>query len=220
MIKRMGMFTRRIGMDRSQFSRHWAMVHRRIAGSMPGTKRYIQNHVFDPLDQPCATVPSYQIDGIAEMWWTDAEAMEQTFNSEPARLWLLHDEPNFMGAISVFLLEEDGESVADGTVKVIAPMRALSGMAEAAAAWRARLRTELPAVLRSVESRVVDTRKRSHLPPDPVLPDFFLEFRFRSIQEAEAAITSSVGREIMMSAGTCLEKFGFHFMSEHTIISQ
>lgn len=217
-IKRAGMFTRKPELDRSQFSRHWASAHRRIATSMPGMGRYIQNHTFDPIDQPFVTVPSYQIDGLAEMWWPSIDAMEATFASESGRLRLQYDEPNFMGSITIFVIEEDGECISDGATKVICPMRARAGKERAAEGWRNEVRGTLPNLLRSVEGKVLEARTRLHLPPDQVVPDCFLELRFETVQHAEAAVFSPEGRRMMSRVGEIFEKFGFVFVAEHRVI--
>lgn len=217
MIKRIGMFRRKVDLDRAAFSKHWATTHRRIVTTLPGMARYVQNHVYEPLDPPFSSVQAYDIDGIAEMWWESEAAMNATMN-EDARSRLMRDEANFIERITIFLVEEERQSVNDGTVKVIVPMRSVVGREASAKAWRHALRAGLPHLRTSVEGRVLEVRTRPHLPTEMVAPDCFMELRFETVQSAEAAVTSRSGRELMADVGSVFTRFGFHFMAEHRML--
>jgi len=76
MTKVVILVSRRAGMDQATFSRYWREVHAPIAARMPGIRRYVQNHVVpDPAaeDSVC--------DGLVELWFDDAAAIQAAFNS-------------------------------------------------------------------------------------------------------------------------------------------
>ena len=77
MIKVMSLLTRKEGMSREEFMREWVDVHAPMALSVPGLKRYVlQLIVEEPLrdDIPPQKVTA---DGIAELWFDDAAAMQK-----------------------------------------------------------------------------------------------------------------------------------------------
>lgn len=45
MIKRVMLLTRKTGMTREQFTRHWLDVHAPLAHAVPGLRRYVQSHI-------------------------------------------------------------------------------------------------------------------------------------------------------------------------------
>ena len=96
MIKVLIALTRRDGMGRDDFRRHWRDVHGPIAAAMPGVRRYVQNH---------ATLDGAPFDGLAEMWFDDAEGMQRAFTSPQAQE-AAADSENFLSSTQVVMVEE------------------------------------------------------------------------------------------------------------------
>ena len=92
MVKLFSMLKRRSGLSREEFLQYWREVHAPLAIKMlPGLKKYVQNH---PVDMPEF---ESEIDGIAEVWFEDLEALRHYWswrNSEEAKP-LLEDEKKF-----------------------------------------------------------------------------------------------------------------------------
>jgi uncharacterized protein (TIGR02118 family) len=43
----MALLTRKAGMTREQFTRHWLEVHAPLAHAVPGLRRYVQSHIIE-----------------------------------------------------------------------------------------------------------------------------------------------------------------------------
>lgn len=90
MLKMVFLVHRRPGMDVESFRRYWTETHAPIAAQLPGLRRYVQNHAVAGDGEPA---PAF--DGFAEMWWDDAEAMQQSLAS-PEGEATLSDVENFL----------------------------------------------------------------------------------------------------------------------------
>jgi hypothetical protein len=96
---------RKAGMSRADFQTYWRDVHGPVAASHAATlgiHRYIQLHTLDdPINEALAKARNCTIepyDGVAELWWTDPQALE-AFNTpagQAAAKELLEDEKNFI----------------------------------------------------------------------------------------------------------------------------
>jgi len=105
MIKSVGLLTRRPELTHEEFMRHWVEIHAPLAHAVPGVRRYVQNHILAErhrVDIPTAEV---EIDGIAELWYDDREAMERA-NASPEAKRLHDDGALFIGRIKSFVVEE------------------------------------------------------------------------------------------------------------------
>ena len=92
---------KRPDMDRDEFRRYWRDVHGRLAASIPGIRKYVQNYaVPDPAsgDLPC--------DGIAEVWFDSPEALQAGMAS-PEGVATTADIPNFLDADRVGMMVVD-----------------------------------------------------------------------------------------------------------------
>jgi len=96
MMKVLVVLTRRDGMSGDDFRRYWRDVHGPIGASMPGVRRYVQNHV---------TLDGAPFDGLAEMWFDSAEDMQRAFSSPQAQQ-AATDTANFLSNTQVVLVEE------------------------------------------------------------------------------------------------------------------
>lgn len=63
-------------LDAEAFRRYWKDTHAPIAAKLPGLRRYVQKH---SNAGPDGSPPMY--DGVAELWFEDAGALEQAMAS-------------------------------------------------------------------------------------------------------------------------------------------
>jgi uncharacterized protein (TIGR02118 family) len=105
MIKSIGLLTRRPELSHEEFVRHWVEIHAPLAHAVPGVLRYVQNHIRDERRRSDIPATEVDIDGIAELWYADREAMERANRSPEAKR--LHDDGAlFIGRIKSFIVEE------------------------------------------------------------------------------------------------------------------
>jgi uncharacterized protein (TIGR02118 family) len=76
MVKFMVVPYRRSDLTPAQFFHHLEHVHALLAQSLPGLKRYRQNHVSP---DPCRKHPGW--DAIIELYFIDRESMEAAWSS-------------------------------------------------------------------------------------------------------------------------------------------
>jgi len=104
-IKRISLLTRRAGMTREQFARHWVEVHASLAHAVPGLRRYVQSHIVEEFRRPDIPTSAIEIDGIAELWFESRAAMDRALAS-PEMAALHADGALFIGANKTFVVEE------------------------------------------------------------------------------------------------------------------
>jgi len=105
MIKSISLLTRKAGLTHEQFMRHWVDVHAPLAHAVPGLRRYVQSHIREEPQRPDIPTTKLTIDGIAELWYDDREAMARAHASSEARA-LFADGALFIGRIKAFVVEE------------------------------------------------------------------------------------------------------------------
>jgi uncharacterized protein (TIGR02118 family) len=105
MIKSIGLLTRKDGLSREEFVQHWYEVHAPLAHAVPGVRRYVQSHILAERTRPDIPATEIEIDGIAELWYDDLQAMERA-NATPAAKRLHADGALFIGQIKSFVVEE------------------------------------------------------------------------------------------------------------------
>jgi uncharacterized protein (TIGR02118 family) len=105
MIKSVGLLRRRDGMTHEQFVKHWVEVHAPLARGVPGLLRYVQSHVVEERKRPDIPALDVEIDGIAELWYEDREAMARALAS-PEMKALQADGALFIGRIKSVTVEE------------------------------------------------------------------------------------------------------------------
>src|SRR5271166_1589539 len=76
-IKSIGLLTRKDGISHEDFVKHWYEIHAPLAHAVPGVRRYVQSHILGERTRPDIPTTDVQIDGIAELWYDDLEAMER-----------------------------------------------------------------------------------------------------------------------------------------------
>lgn len=105
MIKSISLLTRRPELTHEQFVRHWVDIHAPLAHAVPGIRRYVQNHIKETRTRSDIPETEVAVDGIAETWFDDREAMARANASSEAKR--LHDDGAlFIGRIKTFTIEE------------------------------------------------------------------------------------------------------------------
>ena len=105
MIKSLSLLVRKDGMTHEQFMKHWVDVHAPLARKVPGIRRYVQSHMVDERARPDIPPIGVAVDGVAELWYDDREAMAAAMATPAARA--LHaDGALFIGRIKTYTVEE------------------------------------------------------------------------------------------------------------------
>jgi len=105
MIKSLSLLVRKDGLTHAQFVKHWVEVHAPLAHAVPGVRRYVQSHIVEERRRPDIPPLDVEIDGVAELWYDDREAMARALASPEAKA--LHaDGALFIGRIKTFTIEE------------------------------------------------------------------------------------------------------------------
>jgi uncharacterized protein (TIGR02118 family) len=105
MIKTISLLTRKDGLSHEEFMRHWVEVHAPLAHAVPGVLRYVQSHIQGERARPDIPTTEVSVDGIAELWFDDRDAMERS-NASPEAKRLHADGALFIGHIKSFITEE------------------------------------------------------------------------------------------------------------------
>jgi uncharacterized protein (TIGR02118 family) len=105
MIKSISLLARKEGLTHEEFVRHWVEVHAPLAHGVPGLRRYVQSHILAERTRPDIPTMEVEMDGIAELWYDDLEAMKRA-NASPQAKALHADGATFIGRIKSFTIEE------------------------------------------------------------------------------------------------------------------
>ena len=105
MIKIVGLLTRKEGISREEFVRHWFDTHGPLAHAVPGIRRYVQSHIIDVRTRPDIAETDVAVDGIAELWYDDMESLQRAA-STPEMKALTDDGALFIGRIKTYVIEE------------------------------------------------------------------------------------------------------------------
>ena len=105
MIKSISLLTRKENITHEQFVKHWLEVHGPLAYAVPGLRRYVQSHIVAERTRPDIPTLDVAVDGIAESWYDDLDALKFANASPQAKI--LHDDgATFIGRIKTFTIEE------------------------------------------------------------------------------------------------------------------
>ena len=105
MIKVLGLLTRKDGISHEEFVRHWFDIHAPLAHAVPGIRRYVQSHITGTRSRPDIPETAVDVDGIAELWYDDLEAMQRA-GASPEMKILTDDGALFIGQIKTYVIEE------------------------------------------------------------------------------------------------------------------
>ncbi len=105
MIKVLSLLNRKDGLSHEEFVKYWMETHGPLAHGVPGLRRYVQSHITGTRGRADIPQIDMEIDGIAELWYDDAEAMRRSVESPEAKR-LYADGARFIGRIKTFIIEE------------------------------------------------------------------------------------------------------------------
>ena len=105
MIKSLTLLTRKAGLTHEEFMRHWVEIHAPLARKVPGIRRYVQTHLLEERKRPDIPSSGVEIDGVAELWYDDQEAMRRAIASPEGRT-LYADGALFIGRVKTYTTEE------------------------------------------------------------------------------------------------------------------
>jgi len=106
MIKSISLLTRKDGMTHEEFMKHWVEKHAPLAHFVPGLRRYVQSNILEERFRNDIPKIDADIDGIAELWYDDIEALRAANASAEAKR--LHDDgATFIGKIKTFTIHEN-----------------------------------------------------------------------------------------------------------------
>jgi uncharacterized protein (TIGR02118 family) len=104
-IKVLSLLTRKPGLSHEEFVRHWRDIHGPLAHGVPGLRRYVQSHIIGTRARADIQEADVEIDGIAELWYDDEEALRASAASPEAQR-LYADGALFIGRIKTFIIDE------------------------------------------------------------------------------------------------------------------
>ena len=105
MIKIVGLLTRKEGITREEFVRHWFDIHGPLAHAVPGIRRYVQSHIIGTRTRADIPETGIEVDGIAELWYDDLESFQRAA-ATPEMKALTDDGALFIGQIKTYVIEE------------------------------------------------------------------------------------------------------------------
>jgi uncharacterized protein (TIGR02118 family) len=222
MIVRMGLLRRKKGLPVDAFRRHWRDVHGPLAAHLPGLLRYHQNHVVSS-PEPISHMGA--IDGISELWFQDAQAMQHAVKSPECRP-IAEDEPNLIGDLKLIVAEQDvviAPPRHPGT-KLMILLRRHDGLEpqefRRLFVEHARLARECPGLEGCVLNHVVDRgleRGRSAAYGDVPI-DGICEAWFADAAALEAAPASPGGRKWVSGAASFADELSSFVVEVHEVV--
>ena len=124
MIKSLTLLTRRAGLTHEEFMRHWVEIHAPLARKVPGIRRYVQTHLLEERKRPDIPSSDVEIDGVAELWYDDQEAMRKALASPEGKA-LYADGALFIGRVKTYTDVHYGGAADHLAVKGPAPLVAV-----------------------------------------------------------------------------------------------
>ncbi len=106
LLKRMSLLRRLPGVTPETFVREWREEHAHLVRRLQGVRGYRQNLIIDrevPKGRPVG-YDGLPVDGIVELWFDDAAAIDAAFGS-PQGLTLMQHAREFIGEITTFIVE-------------------------------------------------------------------------------------------------------------------
>lgn len=185
MLKRMTLLAKREDLDRAAFRLHWAGNHAQLALSLPGVCKYVQNRVNEEL----LTIPearAFSVDGIVELYFTDAETMKVAQASETGAVSIPDDELLFLKGWSLNIVETVGPHDHGGT-KVMIPIKVRGGLDADEVTEKLSSASKALSSLETSVNEVTSSHSRPRLWSEPVAPDAIFVCWFKSPAAAKEA---------------------------------
>lgn len=105
MLKMIAMLKRKSHLSQDEFMDHWVNIHAPLAFRVPGIRRYVQCLVQSEQVREDIKPMDFEIDGIAELWFDDAAALDLAHHTSEMRA-LLADGATFIGEIKTYFVHE------------------------------------------------------------------------------------------------------------------
>ena len=105
MVKSLSLLTRKAGLSHDEFIDRWVNEHAPLARAVPGLRRYVLSFVNAQPVRPDVPRHGIEVDGIAELWYDDAEAMKRALATPEMKVLRDHGA-TIIGRIENFITEE------------------------------------------------------------------------------------------------------------------
>jgi uncharacterized protein (TIGR02118 family) len=188
MMKRMTLLARKEGLATSDFRAYWAGPHAQLALGMDGITRYNHNRV-DKVLWASGDAPAFNVDGVVELYFADAEAMRVAQASNVGKKFIPADEPLFLQGWTLCVVETQGDDPEEPLVKVLIPFHAHADAR--ATMWSELERAAEAAGARLALNWTVSTAKRERLWAEPAPPTGFICVWVKSVAMAHEAFEPS-----------------------------
>jgi uncharacterized protein (TIGR02118 family) len=114
MVKLITIASRTPGLTFPEFSEHWFEVHGPLGATLPGLRRYVQNHAIPEA----YSIRPMTHDGWAELWFDDLDSLQNAFKSPEAQALRADGETLFARPMAIIIARErvqkwDGKSRTD-----------------------------------------------------------------------------------------------------------
>jgi hypothetical protein len=190
MTKRMTLLAKKEGLSTSDFRSYWAGPHARLALGMAGITKYVHNRV-DKVLWASGEEPPFDVDGVVELFFADAEAMRAAQASAVGRKYIPADELIFLKGWTLCVVETDGGEPAEPAVKVLIPFHAQAQARDAL--WRELSRIAETSGCTVALNWTISTARRERLWAEPNPPTGFICVWLDSVATAHAAFEPSSG---------------------------
>lgn len=189
MMKRMTLLAKKEGTSTSDFRSYWAGPHAKLALGMDGITKYTHNRVDKVLWAVGSNGPAFNVDGVVELFFSDAEAMRLAQASSVGKKFIPEDEPQFLKGWTLCVVDEEGSEPSEPAVKVLIPFHSEADVRESL--WR-----ELQRAAETVQAKVAlnwtaSTARRERLWAEPAPPSGFVAAWFSSVAAAHEAFEPS-----------------------------
>lgn len=183
MMKRMTLLAKKEGLSTSDFRAYWAGPHAQLALCMDGIARYEHNRV-DKVLWASGGKPSFDVDGVVELYFADADSMRLAQASEVGRKFIPADEPLFLKGWTLCVVDALGDEPEESPVKVLIPFHARADMRDTL--WSELQRIAADGI--NIELNwTVSTAKRERLWAEPAPPTGIVCVWFSSVAKAHEA---------------------------------
>ncbi len=188
MIKRMTLLSRRKGSSVSDFRAYWSGCHAQLALRMDGITSYTQNRVDKCLWQLSNDAGQFDIDGVVELCFENAEVMGIAQRSRVGSEYLPDDELNFLHGWTLCVVTHEDEPTQHHGVKVVIAAAIASGVSRddfRNGLIEANASQQIPATISF--NWTENSAKRERLWAEPVVPDALVALWFESNARAQDA---------------------------------
>ncbi|WP_177142649.1 EthD domain-containing protein [Variovorax sp. YR216] len=194
-MKRMTLLAKKEGSATSDFRAYWAGPHAQLALGMEGIAKYNHNRV-DKVLWASGGRPVFNVDGVVELYFEDAEAMRLAQGSDVGKKFIPADEPVFLKGWTLCVVDTQGDDPGEALVKVLILFHAQADAREAL--WVDLQRAADAIGVQVALNWTASTAKRERLWAEPSPPTGFVAAWFQSVAKAhEAFEPSSTLRDVV-----------------------